>query len=205
MKKICLLILLTGFSLKICFAQKGKNDAETIAVNNTIVNEYTVLTADAAAGSTSITVTNNSLNTNGRFSSSLSGGDLIMIIQMQGATIASTQDTIWGTVTNYNSCGLNEFAQILSVSGATIINLQCPLQNNYSASGRVQVVRVPRYTSLTINAGDTLTCDAWESTGSAIGGIVAVEVQNTTTINGAINATAKGFRGGALLNLPSGS
>ncbi len=202
MKNVCFLILVFAISLKICFAQQGKNGAETITVNNTVVNEYTSLTSDAAAGNTSITVSNNSLNTNNRFSASLSAGDLIMIIQMQGAIIKSTLDSTWGDVTDYGNCGLNEFAQVAGVSGTTIINLKCPLQNSYSASGRVQVIRVPRYTTLTINANDTLTCDTWEGNGTAAGGVVAVEVQNGTTINagGAISATAQGFRGGLVAN-----
>jgi gliding motility-associated-like protein len=200
MKRCCLLVLLAVLSFKISFAQQGKNGAGIITANTT-VNEYTSLTINATGGSTSITVSNNSINTHGRFSSALSAGDLIMIIQMQGATINSTQDTTWGAVTNYGNCGLNEFAQVQSVSGTTIINLQCPLQNNYTATGNVQVVRIPRYTTLTINAGDTLICDAWNG---VTGGIIAVEVQDNTIINGAINATEQGFRGGALMNLPSG-
>ncbi len=202
MRKVYLPILLVVCFAKISFAQQGKNGAEIITVNNIVVNEYTSLTSDAAAGNTSITVSNNSLNTNNRFPASLSAGDLIMIIQMQGAIIKSTLDSTWGDVTDYGNCGLNEFAQVAGVSGTTIINLKCPLQNSYSASGRVQVIRVPRYTTLTINANDTLTCDTWEGNATATGGVVAVEVSGNTIINtgGAINATGKGFRGGQLDN-----
>ena len=199
MKRILLIGLAILFFCKIGVAQQGKNGAEVISVNNTIVNEYTALTADATAGSTSITVTNNSLNTNNRFSSPLSKGDLLMVIQMQGATINGTAtDSTWGAITAYNNCGLYEFVQVSGTSGTTTINI-CPLQNNYTAAGKVQVIRVPRYTSLTIDAGDTLTCDTWNGTQ---GGVIVTEVTGNTTINstGAINASALGFRGGALDN-----
>ncbi len=200
MKKICLLILLAVFFLKICFAQKGKNGAEIVNTTSTIVNEYTSLISDADSATTSITVSDNTLNTNGRFSGPLSAGDLIMIIQMQGATINGTaKDSTWGAITNYGNCGWYEFKQVAGVSGSTTINLQCPLQHNYTAAGNVQVMRVPRYTTLTVDATDILTCDAWNG---ATGGVLAVEVEGATTINsgGEIDATGTGFRGGVVQN-----
>jgi len=57
------------------------------------------------------------------------------------------------------------------------------------------VVRVPRYTSLTVNAGASLSTDAWNG---STGGIIAIEVVGTTTISGNINTSGKGFRGGVL-------
>ena len=81
-----------------------------------------------------------------------------------------------------------------SLSGTTI-KLDCPLQYTYIDTGKVQIVRVPRYKSLTINNGGTITCDPWDS---AIGGIVAIEVENNTVINsgGSINVDSAGFRAG---------
>lgn len=186
-------------------AQRGKNGALTVSAANTVVNAYTSLSADAAAGTTSITVTSNSLNTH--FSSNLAAGDLIMIIQMQGATIKGTNaggidnttDSTWGTVTNYNNCGNWEFAEVESVSGTTIIFFDCPLSHSYTAAGKTQIVRAPRYSSLTINSPGSITCDAWNG---SIGGACAIEVDNNTNINagGSIDVSGKGFRGGQLDN-----
>ena len=212
MKKI--IFLLTSFIFiygKDVNAQPGKNGAFTVTATNTIVNEYTTLTANASAGSTTITVANSALNSNGRFTSPLSQGDLIMIIQMQGATIEGTlqpppgnpiglpNDSTWGSVTNYNNAGNNEITQVTGVPNGTTINVSCGLKNNYTAAGKVQIVRIPRYSSLTINSGGVLTCTPWNS---KIGGIVAVEVSGNTTINtgGQINTTGLGFRGGLLPN-----
>lgn len=182
------------------FGQRGKNGNVTISAS-AIVNEFTYLTANAAVGATSITVNSNNLNANGRFSTALAAGDLIMIIQMQGATMNATQsfqwslpnDNTWGGVTAYNNAGNYEFREVASVAGGGIINLTCGLSNAYTATGHVQVVRVPRYLSLTVNS--IITTENWNG---QTGGIVAIEVDGTTTINAAgnIDASSTGFRGG---------
>src|SRR4051812_42878607 len=83
------------------FAQPGKDGAKTISGTVINSNEYTTLTADAFSGNTSITVAGSTLNSGGNFSGSLGAGDLVMIIQMQGATLNSANDSTWGAVTNY--------------------------------------------------------------------------------------------------------
>ncbi|MBI4929487.1 MAG: gliding motility-associated C-terminal domain-containing protein [Bacteroidetes bacterium] len=214
MKSIRLFLFLliffsTLFWSNTVFAQRGKNGTPPAITTNTVVNEYTSLTANAAAGATTITVANSTLNTNGRFSGNLAPGDLIMIIQIQGSTISARdsnqwdpfawpRDSSWGIISNYGNCGNWEFAEVYSIPSGTSITLDCPLTNNYTSAGRVAVVRVPRYSSLTINNGGSITCDAWNGT---IGGICAIEVENNTTINagGIIDIIGKGFRGGALL------
>jgi gliding motility-associated-like protein len=211
MKKATILFFSLFLSL-VCFAQRGKNGNLTVASAVT-VNEYTTLTANAVSGNTFVTVATPTLNANGRFAGNLASGDLIMIIQIQGASIIGGQnpfdhylgippDTTWGAVTGYNNCGLYEFAEVSSVAGSNI-NLDCPLTNNYTVAGRVEVIRVPRYNSLTINNGGAISCDAWDS---SKGGIVAIEVLNNTVINGGgkIDASLNGFRPGKLDNDSSG-
>jgi hypothetical protein len=194
-------------------AQRGRDGSP--AISTTVeVNEYTYLMANAPAGSTTITVAASSLNAHGRFSANLSTGDLIMIIQMQGATlngsinpgnpdVGQPKDSTWGAITNYNNCGNYEFAEVSTVPSGTTITLDCPLQYSYTAAGKVQIVRVPRYNALTINNGGTITCDQWDST---IGGVIAIEVENNTVINsgGSINADSAGFRGGLYNGADSG-
>jgi gliding motility-associated-like protein len=189
-------------------AQRGKNGSNTITTANAIVNEYAVLTADASTGNTTIVVDNNALNTNNRFSAALSQGDLIMIVQTQGAnifgnpfvdgngiTFGAPKDSSWGEILNYNNCGNYELAEVLSVSGSNDIQITCGLQYNYTASGKVQIVRMPRYTNLTLNNAASIVCDAWNG---SKGGIVAIEVDGATVINGTISATGRGFRGGVV-------
>ena len=195
MKKniITTLIFLLCFST-LTFSQRGKNGPLTVTATGTVVNAYTTLILpDASVGATSISVGDNTMSTH--FSANLGPGDLILIIQMQGASIQSDP---WydgyGYISNYGNSGKYEFAQVLSVANTHTINLTCGLTQNYSVSGVTQIVRVPRYTTLNINAGAELTCDTWNG---STGGVLVVETLGSVVINGSVNVTGKGFRGGA--------
>src|SRR4051812_32868057 len=111
------LFLTLGMLTSYSFAQRGKDGNVTINTAARIVNEYTTLTANALAGTTSLTVGASGLNANARFSGNLAVGDLIMIIQMQGVSINGgtvefpagsgtfygiPNDNTWGNVTSYN-------------------------------------------------------------------------------------------------------
>lgn len=203
-KKPFLILLLCYLWQIILVAQRGKNGNVTINTTNQVINAYTTLTADAPAGSTLITVANSALGSN--FSQNLSAGDLIMIIQMQGATLNASvnpwdntlsipQDSTWGAVLQYNNCGNHEFVEVAAVPNGTTIQLNCPLQYSYTAAGKVQVIRVPRYNNFTINNGASVTAPAWNG---STGGIVAIEVLGNCVINGQINVTGLGFRGGTV-------
>jgi hypothetical protein len=191
------------------FAQQGVHGPRTITAANTIVNEYTAVTANITAGSTTITVANSALNANGRFTGNLAAGDLIMIYQPVGAIIrnqfdVTSSDTTWGRIDpgNYYGCGRYELAQVRSVPTSTTIELDCGTTYDYFATGgtprKVMVIRVPRWTTLTVNAGGVLTCDDWNGT---TGGVLAVEVQGNMVVNagGSVDATGRGFRGGSLV------
>lgn len=183
-------------------ANPGKDGTRTITAANTIVNEYTYLTHDVSAAATQIRCNSTTLNANSRFSGNLAAGDLLLIIQVQGATINTNDNSSYGAVSNYNNCGRYEFARVASIGSSGRINLSHGLRFSYTQAGKVQVIRVPRYTSLTINSGASITCPDWDGT---TGGIVAVEAANNVVINGSINVTGKGFRGGSLeqdSNLP---
>ena len=194
-------------TLPTALAQPGKNGAATVLAGSTaLVNEYTTLTSDAAAGNTSLSVADNGLNANGRFAAPLGPGDLVLLIQMQGASInPTTGSTAYGTIVSYNGAGLYELKEVAGVSGANTITFNCGLNNPYSAAGKTQVVRLPRYSSLTLNPNATLTAAAWNGQS---GGVLAVEVQgNVSLAAGArFNTDGLGFRGGARNNnsaLPS--
>ena len=167
------------------FSQQGKNGAGNIVAANAVVNTYTALTANAAAGATVCTVAS---------VAGINAGDLVMIIQMQGATVKNGGDSTWGAVTAYNSCGFYEFHEVLTVDGGSnSISFSCPLDHFFSSTGRTQVIKVPRYTSLTVQAGATVTAIPWN--GSA-GGVVVMEVSGNAIVNGSINVTGLGFRPG---------
>lgn len=201
------------------FAQRSKNGSYTATSANTVVNTYTYLSANATAGAGSISVNNASM-TGAQFSGALAAGDLILIIQMQGADIDCDVTTtaswggnyttpyghqgdwynfidLWGRVLDYHSAGKFERVEVQSVSGNTI-NLQCALANSYSAAGHTQIVRIPRYNNLTVNAGASIVPLSWNGN---TGGIVALEVEGTLTLNNSatvpnIHANGFGFRPG---------
>ena len=75
--------------------------------------------------------------------------------------------------------GNNEYAEVKSIPNSTSIELRCGLSNDYTALGKVQIIRVPRFENLTVNG--TLTTAAWNGN---TGGVLAIEVNNNLIING---------------------
>lgn len=198
--RISFLALILVLNITQAQAQRGKNGSKTLSSGtpgpNYIVNEYTPLSADAQAGSMSISVTNANLNANNRFTTNLEAGDLVLIIQIQGASITTPDDSTYGTVSNYNGAGNYEWKEVQSVNaGANTISFACGLSKSYLASGRTQVIRVPRYTTLTIQSNAKATCPAWDG---QTGGIVVIETDSDLSIqsNGSVDVSALGFRGG---------
>ena len=222
-------IFLSLFALLITFqsqAQRAKEGNATISTLNNVVNTYTSLTANATAGTNSITVANSTM-AGGAFGGNLASGDLVLIIQMQGAafnnsTIAcpgySTPNgydwswdwfnhaEIWGSIGtdfgangygSYNNAGKFERLEVRAAPNGTTIQFECNLKNNYTAAGHVQIVRIPRYNNLTVNTSSSIVPTTWNGT---TGGIVALEVDGALTVNagGLIHANGLGFRGGAL-------
>ncbi|CAN5436476.1 hypothetical protein BH11BAC2_BH11BAC2_00410 [soil metagenome] len=175
-------------------AAPGLHGSKTVTTANAILNEYTALLSDVNSGSTTLSVSNSRMNSNSRFVGNLAAGELIMIIQMQGADITTNNSNTYGSVSNYNNCGKYEFVEVSSIPNNNTITLSTPLSKSYTANGNVQVIRVPRYTSFTVNAGASVTSTPWNGT---IGGIVAIESNNAMVINGTIDVSGDGFKGGS--------
>lgn len=175
--------------------QPGKDGAVTVSAADTVLNTYTSLSAPAAAGAGTLTLTS---------TAGISGGDVLLVYQAQGATIATTNTSAYGAVTSLGSAGRYEFVSVGSVSGNVVtLGVGCdttPLRFSY-ASG-AQVVRVPQYTGMQVNAGASVVPAAWNG---STGGIAAFLVDGTLTVNGSINANGRGFRGGAIDNSSSAS
>ena len=205
------------------YSQRAKDGNYTVTAANTVINTYTTVTANATVGSNSVTVANNAL-TGGVFSGALAQGDLVMIIQMQGASLNINTDPsdgdwganyhytyplffpggnyfeyghLYGEVLNLNNAGNFETREVVSVTGSNTITFTCGLQNAYTAAGHVQIVRIPRFDDLTVNSNMSIVPVAWNG---STGGIVAAEVNGDLTLNAnsLIDASAMGFRGGAV-------
>ncbi len=201
MKKVLILLLLIVSTFRFNLsAQPGIKGVGNITTSNVDVNTYTYLTSNVSSGATSITVNSSSM-TGSNFTTGLTAGDLVLIIQMQGASINVVNSASFGSITNYNNAGLYEFKCVASVPNSTTINLTSALTYSYTASGHVQVVRIPRYSSLTLSGAGSIRPAAWNGN---IGGITAIEVSGNATINGTINVSGRGFRGGSFENNSDG-
>jgi len=167
------------------------------ATNQTVAANATSLTVGAALGATPI-----------------AKGDLLLVIQMQGADINYTNTDSYGDgvagglasgILNTNfSAGQYEYvvaASDVPVSGGTLTTTT-GLKNSYlnadatttAGQRRFQVVRIPQYTNLTISG--TVAPSAWNG---STGGILALDVTGQLTFaSGAkLDASGLGFRGGA--------
>lgn len=231
MRSILLSILLL-LTCNFVFSQQAKNGNYTVAATGTVLNAYTNVTANVAANATSISVASNTL-TNSYFATALGAGDLILIVQMQGATMDivtnpavpaasggwgsnfTVSNSAWadmGNVNNYRADwgGVTSYNNSGKYEYAEVlsvsagtINVRCALKNSYTSSGHVQVIRVPRIGNLTLNANTSIIPLSWDGT---IGGIVALEVNGTLTFgtNSKIVASGYGFRGGVTDNTSGG-
>jgi hypothetical protein len=174
-------------------ALAGKDGDRTVNAANTIVNGYSALTG--TPGANQVTV-----NAIGDFAAggrpALAVGDLVLITQMQGADITTPDTAAYGAVT-YNNAGNYEFAGVAAIAGNTI-TLACNRQKAYTAAGNAQVIRVPQYGTLTVTGAGSITAPAWNGT---VGGVVAVQAATTLQLNGNIDVTGTGFRGGVADNV----
>lgn len=183
-------------------------DGDVVISSNSVVNTYHPgTTASAAAGSTSLAIGA------GVGQTQISAGDLLLIVQVQGATIDTTNGTAYGgtqgrgvtTGNGYSTlapAGRYEYARAtnsVALTGGTV-TLSAPILNTYTTGQagttaprrRFMVIRVPEYRNLTLTG--SLTAPAWNG---STGGIVAVDVSGTLTLNGGgVNVSALGFRGG---------
>jgi len=117
-------------------------------------------------------------------------GQAVLLIQMQGATIDQSNSSGFGTVTDPGNAGKYERGRIQQISGNEVF-LDAELVNAYTISGKVQLVSIPEYDDALVTG--SLAAQAWNG---AMGGVLALDVAGTLTLNAAIQADGKGFRGG---------
>jgi uncharacterized repeat protein (TIGR01451 family) len=140
-------------------------------------------------------------------------GDLLLIIQMQDATITNSNSDTYGSGnalyqgsghSNMGKTGLYEYAiadsTVSSATGGGVLKLKKALMNDYVSSAptttsgqkRFQVVRVPQYASITVDG--TLYATPWDGN---VGGILAVDTYGKFNLNGQrMSVNSAGFRGG---------
>ena len=118
-------------------------------------------------------------------------GDTVLMIQMKGAVIDTSNTAAFGTITDYKNAGNYEFNYVKSKNG-NIIELLDSLTRSYDVPvGKVQLIRVPYYNTAKITA--TLTCLPWDG---SKGGVLVLNVKDSVAMEADIDLTGKGFRGG---------
>lgn len=117
--------------------------------------------------------------------------DTVLLIQMKGAVIDSSNTGAFGTITNYRNAGNHEFNYVKSVSGNNI-ELKNILTRSYDIpDGVVQLIRVPYFTN--IKTTDIFTCLPWDG---KKGGVLVLNSADTVELNANIDVSGRGFRGG---------
>jgi uncharacterized repeat protein (TIGR01451 family) len=175
-----------------------------------IVNTYYPGNASVSAGGTTLSVGAATGAT-----ATIATGDLLLVMQMQDATINTSNSDVYGDGVGgdpgsgsiaLGQSGLYEFVVVTNISGSTVTIRSAGtgngLVNSYSnvnptsARGqrRFQVVRVPQYASATLTSG--LTAMAWNGRTC---GILAIDVAGALNLGGAgvtVSVDGLGFRGG---------
>jgi hypothetical protein len=169
-------------------------------------NTYYPATANVAAGSKSIT-----LGAAKYGATPISSGDILLIIQMQGAQLNIKNSNKYGDNTGSGSgylttslmAGNMEYvvaSNSVPLTGGTL-NTTTGLVNSYQNSAygaftggqyTYQIIRVPTYYDLTLIA--TITAPRWDG---AEGGVLVLYATHNINMNGqTVDASGRGFRGG---------
>ena len=181
------LLLLAGARLH---AQSCPSSVTTTTITSFPNTYFPGQQATVNAGSTSVVIGAATYGT-----TPISTGDVLLIIQMQGAQINSTNASTYGD--GVSGSGYLANAQLfagnmeyvvatnaVSLSGGTL-SLQTPTVNKYKSAAygtngqyTYQVIRVPTYYNLTLGA--TVTPPYWDG---ATGGVIVLNVVNSLNMN----------------------
>lgn len=190
----------------------GKPGQDGVGSVNGIINTYYAPTATSAPAGTNSIDLGPSLGSGNQ----INQGDLVVIIQMQDATIDSSDTNLYGSGSSSNlgsgqkdmgASGLYEYAIATSnvpTTGGTLTllgkGLNNGLINSYTNASktptrgqrRFQVIRIPQYASVTLT--NTLSSLKWNG---AVGGVVVVDVVGQLNFDSrTIDGANGGFRAG---------
>jgi len=178
-----LLLLLSAFLLVFSFTGKAQE-----SISGTINKYAKVVSVD---GPDQVTLSN---------ATNFSVGDTVLIIQMKGIEINVPNNSNFGLKQNSYSAGFYEFIIISNITGNQI-TFQADMVHSYDASGHVQLVKIRGFDNAKVTG--QITCDPWDPI-LGTGGVVAMIIGNTLTLEANIDVSAKGFLGGSSVIRPSG-
>lgn len=195
MKKIFFSLLLTSLFNFVSFAQTTNISGR--------INSFARVTSITT---NTITIDNISLATSpagATVASEFGINKKIMIVQMKGASVTTTNDNNFGNLVNINNAGNYELISIQNIVGSSepyTITLKSNFIRGYNINGSIQIVSVPQYINANVNGN--ITTINWDST-LGRGGVISFEAKQTLTIGATIDASGTGFLGG-VSNVNSG-
>ncbi len=184
--RLLLFILFTCFTFSSFSQINHQQKADPRPTHNTIyINEYSsVISFDPCTNKMLIDSPANFQN-----------GDMVLLIQMQGAAIDSTNTPAFGNIIDYRHTGNYEFNYIANIAGNEVF-LQNVVTRKYDfQKGKVQIVNVHPFISYTV--ADPVSCPAWNG---STGGVIVLFSKNILTLYQPIDATSRGFRQGITAN-----
>ncbi len=131
----------------------------------------------------------------------LNYSDKVMLVQMKGAGINTSNSSTFGDTTSLNNAGNYEIATVCHVIGDSVF-MVFMLLNQYTVADKVQLVKIPQYYSADVT--DTLKAAPWNNT-TGTGGVLAISVEEDLVLNAPIYVDSSGFRGGAYMLDNSGA
>ncbi len=171
-------------------------------VNAQVVNAYASV-ANINGAKTTLTISNVDQTAH-----TFTAGGQVVVMQMQDDVIGANtgNNSNFGNIGNISNAGVYEIRTIASRSPAagtpTSITLSSALSNNFNLNTN-SLVQVITFRDLGINYTTTANITGLSWNGN-IGGVIAVSVTNTLTLNHSITADGIGFIGGNRSNDNSG-
>lgn len=134
--------------------------------------------------------------THSRASAGCAGTVSTKTLTLDSASSFANDDLVLIHQTRGTDAGKWELNRIVSGGGSTTLTLESDLEITYVDSGadQAQVIELKEYTSVTIDAGKTLSAPQWDGSKD---GILAFLCNGSTVINGTLSAAIKGFAGGS--------
>jgi gliding motility-associated-like protein len=118
-------------------------------------------------------------------------GDQLLMIQMDGASIDSSNTSSFGDILKYNSAGKFQYNEILEIKGNSITLKHRVTENFDYKNAAVQIVGFNKSKSFTLRTAPTVR--NWNG---AKGGVLFIKVEDTLEILADIDVSGKGFIGG---------
>ncbi len=120
----------------------------------------------------------------------------VMLVQMKGVSISTSNNSSFGDTTSTNNAGFYEIGTVCYIRGDSVFLFHNLINTYTPLTGKVQLVQFGEYSSA--NVIDTIKAAPWNNT-TGTGGVIALFADQDITLNAPIYADSSGFRGGQIV------